>query len=126
MEAPLNAREFIKRFHLPQLVRVSSLGETRENKANLTTCACAGPTLNCSASPAEEQACSVGSQWRPDIKLAPPSERPKLSKLQLDQPFLLYKAHRKLEVRAYALDAKNELEETSGDAIYLPHNYPGE
>ena len=60
------------------------------------------------------------------IRLAPPSKRPTLSKLHLSQPFLLYKAYKKLELCAYMIDSKNELEEKSGDPIYFPQNYPGE
>lgn len=59
------------------------------------------------------------------IRLAPPSRRPALSKLQLNQPFLLYKAYKKLELCAYVIDLKNELNEKSGDPIYFPQNYPG-
>ena len=59
------------------------------------------------------------------LRLAPPDKRPALSKLQLNQPFLLYKAHTKLELSAYVLDLKNELSEKSGDPIHFPHNYPG-
>lgn len=60
------------------------------------------------------------------IRLTPPSCRPALSKLQLNQPFLLYKAHKKLELCAYVLDPKNELNgDKSGDPIYLPQSYPG-
>lgn len=59
------------------------------------------------------------------IRLAPPSRRPALSKLQLNQPFLLYKAYKKLELCAYVIDQKNELNEKSGDPIYFPQNYPG-
>lgn len=59
------------------------------------------------------------------IRLAPPSKRLTLCKLQLNQPFLLYKAYKKLELCAYMIDTKNELNEKSGDPIYFPHNYPG-
>lgn len=48
-----------------------------------------------------------------------------MSKLELNQPFLLYKAYNKLELTAYLLDPKNQLNEKSGDPIYFPHNYPG-
>jgi hypothetical protein len=60
-----------------------------------------------------------------DIKLIPPSKNLTLSKLQLEQPFLLYKAYRKLEVCAYAIDSNNQLNDKSGDPIYFPHNYQG-
>lgn len=59
------------------------------------------------------------------IRLTPPSKRPQLSKLELNQPFLLYKAYKKLELCAYIIDPKNELNEKSGDPIYFPQNYPG-
>lgn len=59
------------------------------------------------------------------IRLTPPSKRPALSKLQLNQPFLLYKAYKKLELCAYVIDLKNEVNEKSGDPIYFPQNYPG-
>lgn len=61
-----------------------------------------------------------------DIKLMPPSKRPTLSKVHLEQPFLLYKAYRKLEICAFAMDANNELNDKSGDPIFFPHNYQGE
>lgn len=60
-----------------------------------------------------------------NIRLVPPSKRPALSKLQLNQPFLLYKAYKKLELCAYVIDLKNELNEKSGDPIFFPQNYPG-
>lgn len=71
---------------------------------------------------------SSSSKWRnalQSIRLTPPSKRPALSKLQLNQPFLLYKAYKKLELCAYVIDLKNELNEKSGDPIYFPQNYPG-
>lgn len=61
-----------------------------------------------------------------NIKLMPPSKRPTLSKLELEQPFLIYKAHRKLEICAYAADSNNELHDKSGDPIFFPQNYQGE
>lgn len=61
-----------------------------------------------------------------NIKLMPPSKRPTLSKIDLEQPFLIYKAHRKLEICAYAADSNNELNDKSGEPIYFPHNYQGE
>lgn len=221
MESPLNARDFIKRFHLPQLVRISSLQHNEEpafsrqiskqntpparppnssfqtnrserkpdrdqveaeaggwiflspNKLNHSTSqrqasdgemgadldeedqfgdlqfrslaqisvrmprvtlASSNSRSHASSarwslerqSPAEEVA-PRGQDERKGalIKLAPPSKRPTLSKLHLNQPFLLYKAYRKLELCAYAMDSKNELNEKSGDPIYFPHNYPG-
>lgn len=66
-----------------------------------------------------------GQQREESIRLAPPSRRPALSKLKLDQPFLLYKAYKKLELCAYVIDLKNELNEKSGDPIYFAQNYPG-
>lgn len=63
--------------------------------------------------------------WEQRMRLVPPSKRPTLSKLNLKQPLLLYKACKKLEICAYVMDPKNELNEKSGDPIYFPHNYPG-
>lgn len=60
------------------------------------------------------------------IRLTPPSRRITFNKLSLNQPFLLYKAYKKLELSAYLIDSKNELNEKSGDPIYFPQNYPGE
>lgn len=59
------------------------------------------------------------------MKLVPPSKSVTLNKLELNQPFLLYKAHKKIELCAYAIDQKNQLNEKSGDPIYFPHNYQG-
>lgn len=59
------------------------------------------------------------------IRLTPPSQRITFNKLQLNQPFLLYKAFKKLELSAYLIDAKNELYEKSGDPIYFPQDYLG-
>jgi len=174
METPLNAREFIKRFHLPQLVRISGLQEPdgrlqasrldqleREHfetdssaadcpQQSLASCAASlqseaqaeGHRLSAGASSlrvAGQEACAkqrgVSDAQRrtvqrrepagAQIKLTPPSKGPTLSRLKLEQPFLLYKAYRKLELRAYLVDSKNELTEKSGDPIYFPHNYPG-
>ena len=61
----------------------------------------------------------------PGIKLMPPCKRPTLGKLHLEQPFLLCKAYRKLEVCAYAIDSNNQLNDKSGDPLYFPHNYQG-
>lgn len=60
------------------------------------------------------------------IRLHPPTSRPALSKLELEQPFLLYKAYKKVELCAYAIDRRNELIDKSGHPIYFPFNYPGE
>lgn len=59
------------------------------------------------------------------IKLVPIIKWPTMAKLNLEQPFLLYKAYKKLELCAYVVDTKNELSEKSGDPIYFPHNYTG-
>ena len=196
MEAPQSAREFIKRFHLPQLVRISPPGvcpaqsDATAGRAGPSSFACtsnneqrpagqgraenagwtyaqplgaAGPKSaqgsgerpTCggrlrvpraqldqrgqSAWWSEEEEEEEGSRRGPgedgagaqlpaalQIKLTPPSSLPALSKLQLEQPFLLFKAYRKLELEAYAVDLKNELNEKSGDPIYFPHNYRGE
>lgn len=73
-----------------------------------------------------KQETEKNSLSKDNIRLMPPSKRPALSKLHLNQPFLLYKAYRKLELCAYLIDPKNELNEKSGDPIYFPQNYPGE
>lgn len=72
-----------------------------------------------------EQLKKSKSQLDHPLKLVPPSKSSTLSKLELNQPFLLYKAHKKIELCAYAVDEKNQLNEKSGDPIYFPHNYQG-
>lgn len=59
------------------------------------------------------------------MKLVPPCKSSTLAKLELNQPFLLYKAYKKIELCAYAIDQKNQLNDKSGDPIYFPHNYQG-
>lgn len=59
------------------------------------------------------------------IKLIPPCKNVTYSKLDLNQPFLLYKAYKKLELCAYVIDSKNEINDKSGDPIYFPQNYTG-
>lgn len=59
------------------------------------------------------------------IKLIPPCKNVTYSKLDLNQPFLLYKAYKKLEVCAYFIDSKNQINDKSGDPIYFPQNYAG-
>lgn len=188
MEGSLDAREFLSRFHLPQLVRIvsqvhrveqkqrredeakeakarrgarkrlTSLRDQTEKRCNWTYLepefVASGLKLRASDQ-AEQPECQSMSTWsmslesaKPErrmstksqetstpvrgrarlgssMKLAPPSRRPTLSKLDLDQPFLLYKACRKVEVCAYVIDRRNELIERSGNPIFLPFSYPG-
>lgn len=189
METPLNAREFLKRFHLPQLVRISlpthqleptttinesnrcqlvarAGGERSDDWTYKPANVSNGSTSNKTAFRSlvnielqeEEEArrdfhsiadwssrqvpprASLGNVAIDDnaedkrnkevrgesIRLMPPSKRPAQAKLELKQPFLLYKAYKKLELCAYPIDPNNELNDKSGDPIYFPQNYPGE
>lgn len=208
METPLNAREFLKRFHLPQLVRISTTdelssspppppstenhraplssrqpsgggGEQHERSDDWTYKSASGGheknnnnnggfrSLVCPNSNDDDDASLNHDQpdfrsisiWPPgqlhqlpndrsaefcgpesprvgnrqpartagdSIRLMPASVRPAQSKLELKQPFLLYKAYKKLELCAYSIDPNNQLNEKSGDPIYFPQNYPGE
>lgn len=224
METPLNAREFLKRFHLPQLVRISSsaapdgagvdsfpavsreqlpaaatttrqVSDEQHERSDDWTYRTAGelngfyslaPTTRAAATAAEssppthqrddsrkfhsisdwsamqtrrqpsshsnkqqeadakrrgdlsgEFELANTNQTKTDlgapkralgdsIRLMPPSKRPAQSKLDLGQPFLLYKAYKKLELCAYSIDPNNQLNEKSGAPIYFPQNYPGE
>lgn len=127
MEQASSAREFIQRFHLPQLVRIVHENQSSENSDNENledTTSFIGERADCNSDRGTQQVSS--SRAAPDsIRLAPTSKRPTLSKLQLEQPFLVYKAYKKLELLAYANDSKNELNVRSGDPIYFPHNYKG-
>lgn len=67
----------------------------------------------------------AGSLSYASIRLCPPSKRPLFSKLALNQPFLLYKARKKVEMSAYVLDRRNELNQRSGQPIYFPIEYSG-
>lgn len=214
MEAPLNAREFLKRFHLPQLVRLTGVDDeeleedtkmsssatssrslvalaqderskkAQHEKSNWTYRAAASRSqqelaedsgfrsllidghhehlyderqfrsMRGSSSNQQQQLAASQSQIelelerdeakeakrfeeeKPDeklrderhklgIRLTPPSKQTATTKLKLNQPFLLYKAYKKLELCAYVIDLKNELNEKSGDPIYFPQNYPG-
>lgn len=147
MEQPLNAREFIQRFHLPQLVRISPTNEMdfcasdcsapkrQENNEPSSLCDITDSqhdegekhsSSNRLLSLQATAACSTSeTDTKLGLRLVPISKRPTLSRLQLEQPFLLYKAYKKLEICAYANDSKNELNERSGDPVYFPHNYKG-
>lgn len=72
--------------------------------------------------------CLLGSSSKrllESVRLCPPCSEPALSKLDLKQPFLLFKAHSKLDVCAFVVDANNELCARSGFPIYLPQRYKG-
>lgn len=155
MEQASSAREFIQRFHLPQLVRIAREEQPDNDSADDSfqdTSLNGGRGEPIGPANCRRSLCDTGARRqrqqqqqqqtpglrRPfgatghgpgeapsSIRLAPTSKRPTLSKLQLEQPFLVYKAYKKLELLAYANDSKNELNVRSGDPIYFPHNYRG-
>ena len=176
MEQPLSPREFIRRHHLPQLVRINNAHLHQLNASRFTTTpnsrsldSSTGTTLSsASLSPSttsqssslnryssyQQQArqhpgrqpkaaatFSQGSGTRLKASqhsalrdVASSSRVPEVSLLDIDQPFLLYKAYSSRQVLANTLapdpaaaspsQCDQSLQKT-GPALLIPESYPG-
>lgn len=154
MEDPLSPREFLHRFHLPQLVRINEahlhqLNATRvsasgANTANRTRSLDSTATTSSTSSsygkghcPSEEEKKLSGTLHGMFKKVhgsppLPPSGNKSIvdgNLLDLDQPFLLYKAYscRQVIANTLAPDSSGDVcnYKRGGPALLIPENYTG-
>lgn len=134
-EEALSPREFLHRYHLPQLVRIHEahlhqLNASRvagsRNRSSIDSGGDLSPSSSSTSSGATTNSIEEGLQLKEE-KINSPTES---NLLDLDQPFLLYKAYSCRQVIAYILDP-NGLPDISsfkreGPALLIPENYSGE
>lgn len=144
MEQPLSPRDFVKRYSLPQLVRIHNAHLHQLNTHRVSNKAVIksnensnhSGSLESSSSDAKKQqkkkASTVGKLSSKHLikRSSDANERVNdVNLLDIDQPFLLYKSYTSRQITAHTLTPDSSCDtanyKKTGPGLLIPENYPG-